>query len=428
MHRSLRPLVFSLLAAAIGCGKVAGTPASQDPRTLAPGSLAGACAARFADSSMVSVDGGYDAYVEGQTLVPAGGSYLLAGAPNYVSPPSPERKLVVPIRDSIFGAIRSPQGRWSLVPIPPPVRWFIGPRANAIGDGRWEVVFVQLDARFSRAHSEKPLGVWYGIVSATGWERLERIAVLDGQQVEYMNSTKLMRSGDTLTWAFQVWRSDEPFLPAAAVLRRIEGTWRLDVIAPDAIHVAGYQSADGAIRLIVEEVSLAGLLNRGIRYAVSPAIAAIDTVIPPSKYNRNYRQLDHSPDGDWSLTWVTALPDSAMWRTSVLLGPDRSPNASRTFRARYQSINRLLAPAGDAPWLFVADARDSHNNGRLEFLRVAPDRQASVGALTHRYIGPMVMAPRTNASLLYTGPVLVRDSSEARIASLLTTVDFNCRD
>lgn len=425
--------LLMLLSLVLGCGSPGGSPLRQGPSTLVAGPGV-ACSASFVDSSMVSIDGGYDAYVEAHAIAAApDGSYLLAGMPNYVSPPSPGHTMVVPARDSIFGAIRSPAGRWTLVPLPPPVRRFRGARANAIGGGRWEVAFVQLAEQLGEDEVDRSLDAWYGVVTGNGWEQLERIPVPDGMAADFRNPTRLMRSGDTLTWAFRITRPNEFWLAPAGVVQRIgpqlRGQWKFHFIDLETIAVSGHLSPAGEPRVIVEHASRTSPVElQGVRFALAQRPVVVDTVMAPSRMNRYYRQLDATPDGTVSLTWVPQRTDSVMQRISITLGPDHEVPASRTVTGFYPTVNRIEGRRDDASWTFVADARDRHNNGRLEFLRVTADTQVSLAALTHRYIGPVTLAPRTSRLLQYTGPVLVRDSSEARIASLLTTVDFNCRD
>lgn len=420
-----RPLMLSVLALSIGCGR----PGTQDPRTVAERRASSACDVRFSDSSMVRADDGADVYVEGQALVPAGRSVLLAGSPNYITPASPIRIAITPARDSIFGVIKSPAGRWTYVPKPRAVPWFNGPRAVANGEGRWDVVFVQLSERNSTALKRTEVGAWHGVLSASGWEHLERLPIPDGHQLEPMNSTGLLRSGDTLVWATQVWRPNEALLPATAVLLRIGGQWRFQLLDVETVGVTGYRTPAGVIRLVVEHASQRDSLEtQGTRYAVTPNLAPVDTVIPATLNNRAYRQLDQSPDGVVSLTWLPFVSDSAPGRVSLLLGRDGESVVPRKIAGTHAAVFRLQATAGDSPWLFLGDSRDSTNAGRFELMWVAPRGQAPVASLPHRYLTAPTLAPRANTALLFTGPVLVGDSSEARIASLLTAVDFNCRD
>lgn len=420
-----RPLMLSVVAFSIGCGR----PGTQDPRTVAQQRASSACDVRLSDSSMVRVDDGADVYVEGQALVPAGRSVLLAGSPNYITPASPVRTAITPARDSIFGVIKSPAGRWTYVPKPSAVPWFSGPRAVASGEGRWDVVFVQLSERNSTSINRTAIGAWHGVLSANGWERLERLPIPDGHQLEPMNSTGLLRSGDTLVWASQLWRPNEALLPATAVLLRSGGHWRFQLLDVETVGVTGYRTPEGTIRLVVEHASRRdSLKTQGTRYAVTPSLAPVDTVIPSTLINRAYRQLDQSPDGVVSLTWLPLARDSMPGRVSLLLRRDGESVVSRKIEGTHAVVFRLRAPAGDSPWLFLGDMRDSTNAGRFELLRVAPRSQEPVASLPHRYLSAPTLAPRANTALLFTGPVLVGDSSEARIASLLTAVDFNCRD
>lgn len=422
----LSGLALSALTLSGGCGR----PVTQEPRTVAERRVSGACVLRLTDSSMVRAPDGADIYVEAQSLVAAGQSLLLAGSPNYVTPASPVRKAITPARDSVFGVIKSPTGTWTPVPKPIRVPWFSGPRALADGEGRWDVVFVQLSERNSAALTRTAIGAWHGLLSADGWERLERLPIPEGHQLEPMNSTGLLRSGDTLLWATQVWRPHETYFPATAVLLRIGGEWRYQVLDLESLGVSGYRTPAGDLRLLVEHASHPETWKtQGTRYAVLPKLAPLDTVIAATSINRVYRRVDQSPDGTVTLTWLPLARDSAPGRVSIILGRDGDPVVSRTIAGTHSVVFRLRASADDSPWLFLGDARDSANVGRFEMIRVSPNSQEPVASLPHRYLSAPSMALHGNQeSLLFTGPVLVGDSSEARIASLLTTVDFNCRD
>lgn len=433
MHSARLPILLLLASLALGCGRHGGAPLRQERGTPIAG-RGTACTAQVVDSSMVSVDGGYDVYVEPNTFTPAAdGSYLLAGMPNYVSPPSPVHTMVYPTRDSIFGAVRAPDGRWALVPLPPPVRRFRGARASAIGEGRWEVTFVQLAEQVREDEGERSLDAWYGVVTANGWEQLERIPVPDGMAADFRNPAHLMRSGDTLTWAFRIIRPNEYWLAPVGVAQRIgprrRGQWTFHLIDLETTAVSGYPSPAGDPRVIVEHSSHISLGEmQGVRFALAPGPVVVDTVMEPTRLNRYRRQVDATPDGTWSLTWQPQRSDSVMRRISITLGPDHEVPTSRIVTGFFPTVNRVEGSQTDDAWTFVADARDRHNNGHLEFLRVTADTQVSLASLPHRYIGPVTLAQPISTLLQYTGPVFVRDSSEARIASLLTTVDFACRD
>lgn len=426
-RRSLLPVLAGVgLTLAGGCGR----RVTQEQPTIAERRVSKACALRLADSSMVRVADGADVYVEAQSLASAGESLLLAGSPNYVTPPSPERRVITPARDSVFGVIRSPAGTWTYVHKPSLIPWFSGPRALATGEGRWDVVFVQLSERNSSSLKRTAIGAWHGQLSANGWERLERLPIPDGHQLEPMNSTGLLRSGDTLLWATQVWRPDEVYFPAVAVFLRIDGQWRYQLLDLESVGVSGYRTPAGDFRLLVEHASHPETWKvQGTRYAVLPNLTPIDTVIPSTTMNRAYRRLDRSPDGAVTLTWLPLGRNAPPGRVSIRLGRDGEPVVSRTIAGTHAIVFQLQASADDSPWLYLGDARDSANVGRFELLRVAASSQVPVASLPHRYLSAPKLAPRNDqSSLSFTGPVLVGDSSEARIASLLTTVDFNCRD
>lgn len=429
-HRARRSLLSALALCALTLSGGCGRPVTQEHRTISDRRVSSACVLRLADSSMVRAADGADIYVEAQSLVAAGESLLLAGSPNYVTPASPVRRAITPARDSVFGVIKSPAGTWTYVPKPGMVPWFSGPRALANGEGRWDVVFVQLSERNSAALTRTAIGAWHGLLSANGWERLERLPIPDGHQLEPMNSTGLLRSGETLLWATQVWRPNEVHLPATAVLLRIGGEWRYQVLDLESVGVSGYRTPAGDLRLLVEHSSQPETWKtQGTRYAVLPSLTPLDTVIASTTINRVYRRVDQSPDGTVTLTWLPLAKDSAPARVSILLGRDGEPVVSRTIAGTHSVVFRLQASADDSPWLVLGDARDSTSAGRFEMLRVAPNSQVPVASLPHRYLSAPSMALHGNQQLLlFTGPVLVGDSSEARIASLLTTVDFNCRD
>ncbi|GMV08568.1 MAG: hypothetical protein AMXMBFR55_03020 [Gemmatimonadota bacterium] len=429
----MRLLLLTIVSLTLGCGTPGAAPSRQLSRTVGAG-LGAVCTARVVDSSLASVDGGGDVYVEPQTISPApDGSYLLAGMPNYVGRSSPGRPKVSQVRDSVFGAIRSRSGRWTLVPLPPPVRRFGGARATAIGDGRWEVVFVQLGELPTSGDLEQARDAWYGIVTADGWEQLERIPLPDRMLADYQNPTRLMRSGDTLTWAFRITRPDEVWLRPVGVVQRVgpprRGHWKFHFIDLEIIAVTGLLSPGGKPRVLVEhEARMSTGEIQGVRFALAPDPVAVDTVMEPTTLNRFNRQLDVTPDGTTSFTWMPERTDSVMRRISITLGPDGEVPVSRTVTGFYPRVNRIEGRRDDAAWTFVADARDRQNNGRLEFVRVTADTQVVLATLPHRYVGLATLAPRTSRLLQFTGPVLGGDSSEARIASLLTTVDFACRD
>lgn len=401
---------------------------AQSPLARAKQSGDVVCALRVLDSSIVHFDS-VSMYVEPQAVEFAGRRLLIAGSPNYMWIGAGSEAGATVARDSVFGVIRDSRGRWTSVPKPPGIRWFTGVRALARRDGRWDVVFVELPEMYSPSGRDSTIAAWHGVLSAAGWEDLERLPVAPARFIGAMTSTQLVRDGEALTWLASVRGDGVHPLGDVALLRRQAGRWSQSLLGVIPLQVFAYQDADGHPVALIDHLSMRnpGAVHSS-RYALTSTPALLGEFLPPTATNRFGRWVDRTSDGTATFGWSEAVPRENVFGWVVRL-PGTSPGRDSVgVTDRYLRLRRLDHTPPRADWLFLGILQESGSGGRLDLLRAQGNVLGRVASVAHRFLAPPTILQVSTDTIVLTGPVLRQSTSGARFESLGTTVGFTCRE
>lgn len=412
--------------------------ASVHARTqMSPGSVPQSerCQLRVLDSARVRVGDSIDVYIEPTAFVPAGKSLLLAGSPNYVPRPDahqrPGDRLAI---DSIFGAVRGPDGVWVAIPIPRQVRHFGGVRAVASGEGRWHVVFIEIPTVMQEYRMDgATIAAWHGVLTQRGWEQLERLPLPHPDTVDVLNASALLRRGDTLTWALRLRTPETRSAGGVGVLEARRGHWSFRLVEPHALTVNAAQFANGERRLFIrrEAEPRKGLFQL-VSYAFRPDATPLDTLLPADDVSRFLNRAYSLADGGVAYHWIEPRDSGPAELRMLALDSVGGRVGDRTIARPYTIHFPLRAGRGSAAWLVLGDRRGSGrsrmNGGWLELARVTPTRSMRVASLPHRFVAPPSLLVRDGSSIQLVGPVLHPREGGPMVGSMVVTVGYSCRD
>lgn len=387
------------------------------------------------DSGGVRIGDSLDVYIEPNAFVLAGQSLLLAGSPNYVPRPDasmrPGQRLAI---DSIFGAIRGPDGRWIAIPVPAPVRHFGGVRAVASGDGRWDVVFVELPTVMQEYRMDgATIAVWHGVLTQRGWQQLERLQLPNPDTVDVINSSALLRRGDTLTWALRLRTPATLRAGGAGVLESRAGTWKFQLLDAHALSVHAVQLGSGERRLFVRREAQP---RRGkfqlVGYLFRPGPTPSDTLLDADDVTRFLLRAYAVTDGGAAFSWIEPRESGMPVLHTLALDSTGSRVDNRTIALPYAIHFPLRVNDRSAEWLVLGDRRGEGRaraeGGRLELALVTPTRSEMVASMSHRFVAPPSLLARDGRSVLLVGPVLHPKRGGPMVGSMVTTVGYSCRD
>ena len=390
-----------------------------------------ACTLRVLDSAAVTVAGGR-AYIEPQAVVPAGRSLLLAGIPAGISWPAGVAADPSLVPDSLVGAIRDADGRWTPVRHPPQLPWITGLRALARGADAWDVTFIEMDGPVT-GHVQPTRAAWHGELTARGWARLERLPVERAHALRELNGTRLTRQGDTLTWGLTAILDTVTPWPRALVLRRYDGAWHQVATVDSALEAVAVSPPRTGEQLLTLRMTPEPF---GSYLVVAPLTAPPDAgraLGPPDRLRHVALRWTALP-GPWSAVHRLDIRDEeeAWWHTVVLDGDGR-PVAVRRFTWDEGETRPVRVGAPDAPWLYLAhEGRDTPEQpftpGVLHLLAVTPSRVQRLASLAYDYFVLPALEVRDDHVVHLDGPVVVTDATGRRYETRLLSVGIECRD
>jgi len=391
------------------------------------------CTMRVVDSAEVHLPDKRPVYIEPNSFVAAGRSLLLAGAPSYVFP-LPGVADTGLARDSIFGVIRTPSGRWVPVTVPAPVRYFGGVRAAPAGEGEWHVIFIELATSMAdqRGHGSS-IAAWYGRLSAAGWSRVERLPSDDPDHMDPLNSTELLRRGDTLTWATHVRSPRTRLAGGVGLFESIAGKWRYRLLEPHAMHVHAAQLANGERRLFVRrERDARDAMWQLVQYALSPVPRPVDTLYQADDRSRMLNRLYRTTDGRITYNWYQSELGADPELHSIGVDGRGRIIGRRVIPFDYLRHYPLRAPDGARPWLVLGHMQDvgsgTPDGGQLQLAWVTPTQAWRDASIPHHFMGPPQPLMRSADRVDLTGPMQHPISSGGHIVSLVVSVGFTCPD
>jgi hypothetical protein len=176
-------------------------------------------------------------YVEPTTMAASKGRVLIAGWPAYLFARGLQSRPKQVGSDSVLGVIFQPGRPATTIRAPSDAQTIGGVRALGRADGAWDVVFADLVA-FSPERVSRPdtaLRLWHGVYDGERWKSLEEIPRPSGFLIHPLMGTRLVRSGDTLSWAVL---TTTPRGRDVLVLRRTDDGWSGEAVGtPGAAYV-----------------------------------------------------------------------------------------------------------------------------------------------------------------------------------------------
>lgn len=394
----------------------------------------GRCTLSITDTATVVLPDSVPVYVDPTTFGFAGRSLLLAGSPNYVPrvrhDSSPQLRYTT---DSIFGVIRSPDGRWSVIPRPPQVRYFGAVRAAARGEGRWDVVFVQLDTTLISFPTEGPTrAAWHGIVTERGWERLQRLPLPPRDTIDVFNPGQLLRNGDTLTWAIRHRTLETGRVGGVGVLRAVGDRWTYQLAEANASAVQAVHFNGVGDRLFVRREAPPGTLHFELAMlALTPEPRTLAILKPSEGVTRWLPRAYQMADGAAAYAWTESRGEGESAMHVVGIDARGTPIGERLVPNGYTRALPLSITPGGAPWIFLGDRRSfdaSGGPGVFELVLVSPSSARTAAEIPNAFASPPTHAVQHAGSAVVVGAVRYPRSGVPGMASAIATVGYACRE
>lgn len=322
-----------------------------------PGSMGQAkpaCVVTTLPRRSLVLSSGDQVYVEPQSIVASGSRIIVAGTPSYLwKKGSAGFELLA---DSIIAAVTDSAGNAVVI------RSTLAPghahdvRALALPDGRWALLFHEAPPPARMGDEVEVRAVWFGIVSGSRWEVLERIAIGDARLRSMFTSELVLTARQHIAFAVPVKDAGRSLI---RVFERDEGRW------------------------VTSDVPAAGGLYLSLAAAGDTLKLAAVYFDPSGAPDRNPLWLHTSvAGGAWSRgTRLTrGLDNPVHWQRLVAAPP----------RSRVVWLNRLGQGATARVGYFVApDSILSFGFARDPFqIFDAGDSGLGILLLTHHQAGP----------------------------------------
>jgi hypothetical protein len=200
----------------------------QNDAPLAQNTRSG-CEVRTLSQEPLFIDKTTQLYVEPYLAErSAGGDVLLIGTRNYLFREAANGKWAAVPRDSILGAVMSRSGV-SLVRSPIPNRLLASPRARALADGTWAVVFAETESYVGDDVPSTAVRLWFGILAGASWKRFEAIPLPVGLRPTHYNSSELLERNGDLVWALET-RNNEGYQDGVVLFHKQRGSWSSEIL------------------------------------------------------------------------------------------------------------------------------------------------------------------------------------------------------
>lgn len=221
-HRLL-PAFLVLLGSGTSCAQ-SGYIARTEP----------ACVVTTLPRRSLVLSSGDQIYVEPQSVVASPSRITVAGTPSYVWKKGPAGFEL--LADSIIAAVTDPAGNAVAI------RSHLGPRqvydvrSLALPDGRWALLFHEGPPPPRMGDEVEVQAVWFGIVSGSRWDVLERIPIGDAQPRSMFTSELVLSAKRHIAFAVPVKDAGRSLI---RVFERDDGRWvTSDVPAAGALYLS----------------------------------------------------------------------------------------------------------------------------------------------------------------------------------------------
>ena len=391
---------LTLLRRSLGCAAMlllTWVPALHSQLAERPATVA-TCVAGERTDWPLTLDDSQRVYIEPNAFVASGRQVLLAGWPNYVMVRrNGEWHLRAP--DSIFAVILDETG--AVRPLAPPIaaariRW---PRAEAMGGGRWAVVFAEYPEGTRINSTSPPERHWFGITDGVRWVQLDTLPTVFVDRWAERMTAPLVLDEDVLIAT--------PVRNGIAIYRGSGGTWAVDTVRTTSTpgYVTLGRGIGGEVLLGVVMTELGPTRPRDsnsfflYRLEGSGSWSRIARLIDGLEQKVHDPQL--SRDGTGRLTWTSGMGG----------GPGFSGIADTAAYAKsqvtidtavYHAVH--IASISAAPLWAIVAIRGAHRPVRELELKQLTDTLRTLDSFPSPFEGPMAALMR-DTTILITGPI-----------------------
>lgn len=402
----------------LGCG---GAAASQPSDPLDRGAER-PCTVGEASRQHLALPGMAGVYIEPTAFVEsADGKILLAGSPIYAfgfddgGRPQPAED------PEIFGAVLHADGRVQAVPKPMDAP-LIQPRALALPDGGWEVVFG-IDSTSNFEDSSYRMGARYGRFDGRRWSELED-PLANAASPRFPGSSGLVRNSQGLWWATEA-PPGSSFSVRPTILNRNESGWNATRFPDRAAYIElAVGPENGALHAVAvrpdttkERDGNSLFLHRMEDGAWQPSSKLAD-----SDEGRVHSPILEFSDGEPVVGWWARVDHGETGREAR---SNRQPSQQGTnHHVLAESIGalELAVVAGHSVW--VVDHSLPGGASELRMVQVVSGRNEVLRVLPNPFTGPFNVVATQAGELLVVGPLL--EMTAGMLSSLVLRFPIDC--
>jgi hypothetical protein len=377
---------------------------------------------------MLSPAPGYELYVEPTVLVPSGSELLLAGLPSYLFRREADTTRLV-ARDSIFGAVIHPDGSARAVPFPFAPVPASDVRALPRAGGGWIVTFAELPPSPIVPNDGPVVRLWRGEFDGRSWSAIAQLPIPSDLELRTGAASSLVRSGDTLLWAFPSTRRNGGW--GASLYVGHGPAWSQEAIPlRGAAYVAvGISDSLGVLLLAVHtDSTLRHDRNSLFLYARRPQWTPVRKLAAGNEEPVHFPELVADPSSAaLTLTWHAIVQDGdrARWEARAMIGrPDlrREPVVVLDSSvARGWASTRV-----GARQVWLIDHADAQLARELRVVEASGRGATVLGGLPYPFDGTFNAAGTGTDELLLAGPLRGEPPRDAGVATLLMRVRLAC--
>jgi hypothetical protein len=375
------------------------------------------CVGREVSRTRLLVDGGRELYVEPSVLAVSGSRTLLAGKPSYLFlKREPDEAAEVESRNTVFAVVLEADGSAQLVP-PPPVAGSMLAAVAGVGalSNSWRVIFAEVDS--VGVDDPNVEAFWHGIYDGRVWSFLERLPQPSGKTLQYLNTSPIGETADTVVWAALT--TFEEHQQSVVVFERRGGVWSYQILATpfasrgEALHTPGI----GFVLAVTHKdagnppARSAFIYSRRSGWTSPQQIPVVGTdgrALPPP--NNFFASLD-------STTAIVAFTAPM----PLALGNREEPlfAVARPFGDAFATV-----VLGDGSILWATEHTDSSGVRELRLVRPLPDSTAIIWRSPNPFRGPFNAVGLPSSDVMIVGPEL--DETHGVLASLIVRLRIGC--
>jgi hypothetical protein len=287
------------------------------------------------------------------------------------------------------------------------------------------VVFAEQLPGYTFGDPEQVVSLWHALLSDTTWLSPERIPIPAGIKLTSVNSSRLLRSGDTLFWAMTYASRSEL---GVVLFTRARGTWsssllplrsaaQVELSHSDSLGVHMLTVGAGPAR---DSLNLLQLFRykRGFQ-PMGTLYASADAPVLGVQTGRDA--------GAHVITWITLVPEQGRLRQEAraLRGNlDGSPMAYTVVDSSAAIVTALTRSDGSLLWV-TQEPHEPPQRGQLSF-RAATTNPESRIVMPGPFTGPFAIIEDSRSSLFMAGPLLREQDERAPLVTALVRAELVC--